>query len=235
MKTVTKTSRPAQSPAKQKQAANSASRVAGIPAETATGAVTLKVAAEELPRTHEMIIDAVADLLTHGGHADDANSLICASISHIERRAYEKGIGIKDQKVISEAISHAIHEFHGEWKTDLAIGWRKNRRPETPPAFAAPTITGRIRANSRERMDDLLLKFAGSAAPEEQHLMIEILQVWDSVQSITPLRANGEIFLGEAFYATLGKDAAFIKVPSSMVDQVQKYVDALQAIENKEA
>jgi hypothetical protein len=39
--------------------------------------------------------------------------------------------------------------------------------------------------------------------------------------------------LGDAFEFALGKDATYVKIPRRMLDQVQDYIDALRAIEDK--
>jgi hypothetical protein len=130
----------------------------------------------ELSRTHELIVDAVTTLLTSGGHRDEVDSLLYAAMGHTRRRTYG---ALTDDKNASIQVTEFIRENFDQWRTDVAIGWRKNERAE-PSAFEPKTIKDRIRATVRERVRGGFENFMIWASPEEQHLLLSIFEVWQS-------------------------------------------------------
>ena len=64
--------------------------------------------------------------------------------------------------------------------------------------------------------------------------MLNVLSNWDH-RSFPAENGNDEIYLATAFAEEIDRNTAYMKVPKAMADQVQKYVDALRAIERKEA
>ena len=71
-------------------------------------------------------------------------------------------------------------------------------------------------------------------APEEQHILEEILSMWESFSGGAALR-NDEISREDTVNSVPGRNATLIKIPRRLLDQVEKYVNALRAIESKAA
>ena len=182
-------------------------------------------------RTHGLIIDAVAEILTHGGAPDDVTMLLCATMGHTRRRTF-RNFDVSPTDLKTE-VDKFLRDNIGEWRTDLAIGWRKNNRSEVP-AVEATTIRDRIMANVRQQVLVYFRHFMDSASPEELWLLREVLCIWDSA-SLPPENRSRELFLGEAFQGALGSNSSYLEVPAHMVDQVQRYIDALVAVDTKAA
>lgn len=218
------------SPKSAATAANKDSKLTPTPApQSATTKTDPIPPVTELSRTHELIVDAVTSMLTTGGHRDDVDSLIYAAMGHTRRRTY--GVSADDWNEHSDKITEYVHDEHLSWRTDLAIGWRKNERAE-PSAFEPETIKDRIRATVRERVRRGFENFMSTAAPEEQRLLQSIFEVWES-SSLPAEYGSDEMVLGDAFEFALGRNATFVKIPRRMLDKVQQYIDALRAIEDK--
>ena len=188
----------------------------------------------ELPKTHELIIDAVADMLHSGGRTEDVDALIIAAMSHVRRR-WMVGIGPKAPETGSDALEFIRQEFN-EWKAELVVGWKRNKWPEGAPRFEPKTITEVIRFNVRARAEGVFREFMSHASPEELALMAEVLATRES-QSFPSWSKSDEIFLATAFDDVVERrgQKSYIKVPGHLVDQVEKYIDALRAIEDKAA
>jgi hypothetical protein len=222
MPTATKTKRPAQS-----QAAKTEVHPIGAP--------TPRKAVPVIPRSIGMITDAVSEMLTTGTADTCLDKLLTASLEHITRRTYERGIGTEDQNVIRAGIDREVKGSYQDWKQDIIATWRHHRR-QSPAAIEPATLTERIRLNAREKLEGLLDGFVGRATPEEVSFLLEVMQTWDSQSYLNPILARGEIGIGNAFETELGqRDVNFITVPGRMTDKVTAYVDALRTVEDKAA
>ncbi|HWF08033.1 MAG TPA: hypothetical protein VG297_06190 [Bryobacteraceae bacterium] len=182
-----------------------------------------------LTRTHELIADAVAEMLTCGGHDEEVDAMIRAAMAHTRRRFF--GRLIDDKAKLGATIENFNPDAFSEWKTDLMIAWRKNEWPG-PPQIECGSISALIRANFREALKGSFDNFIASASPEEIRLLWAVLNNWDGRNHL-PERRYDEIYLGHAFEYELGRNRCYIRVPERMVDQVEKYVDALRAVEDK--
>jgi hypothetical protein len=223
---ATKRTSPATSPATKRSLP-----VQEIPPATPVPAPAPSHDPAELSRTHELIVDAVTTMLSTGGHPADVDSLLRAAMAHTRRRTLEH-CGVHDQAEAAREASKFIGEEYQEWKHDLVAAWRKNRRKE-PGAFEPETITDRIRFNVRDTLTDQFEEFMGEASPEEQRFLSEVFLGWDSSHLSAECKRD-ELFLGNAFEFELGRNGCYIRVPKQMLDRVQKYVDALRAVEDKE-
>jgi hypothetical protein len=186
---------------------------------------------DELSKTQELIVDAVTELLTHGGDKGDVNLLLSAAMGHTRRRTVSRNTDDKEQ--IEKHVLDFIETNMGEWKTDLAIAWRRNRRPDRAAAEAT-TLTERIRTNTREKVRGAFEEFIIDAAYEEQVLMLNVLETRDGTSRGAAAKLN-EIYLASAFSFEIGSDEAYMKVPGKLLGAVQKYIDALLAIEGRVA
>lgn len=177
----------------------------------------------ELPKAHELIVDAVADMLTHGGASSDVDALITAAMRH------RWGATSTDDD--EDYMGEFIRKTFEQWKSELTVYWGRNLRGQ-PGSFEAKTITDRIRENVRESLWDKFRKFIDCASPEEQHIMNEMLALWDPAAGAY-LR-DDDIRLGYAFQCVLGNynETTMIKVPKRLLNKVQEYVDALRTEEN---
>jgi hypothetical protein len=186
---------------------------------------------EDLTRTHELIVDAVTTMLTHGGHPDDVDTFLHAVMAHTRRRTFSQLVD--DEAQMGTYVQKFIREQFNEWKTDLTVGWRKNKFPEQPQVTAT-SVTDRIRMNVRETVEGQFVGFMNEASPEEIRFLNEVFTDWDSRHLVAESRSD-EIYLGMAFeYQLSGTSRGYIRIPERMMKQVQKYVDALRAIEDKE-
>jgi hypothetical protein len=183
----------------------------------------------DLTRTHELIIDAVTTLLTTGGHTEDVDSLLYSAMSHTRRRTFSGFT--EDQDEIARVIREFIKADFDNWKHDLVTAWRKNRRPDMPHV-EPHSITERIRANTREDLASSFEDFMQQASPEEMRLMHAVMMDWESRHHVAEAGKN-EMYLGMAFEYQLGHPRCYVRIPDHMVDRVEKYVEALRAIEDK--
>jgi hypothetical protein len=183
----------------------------------------------ELSQTHELIIDAVADLLTQGGHSDDIDSLLYAAMAHTRRRTYSRCCD--DAVEVDGHASDFVRKNLSDWKTDLAIGWRRNRRGLRPDVDQK-TISERIRFNTRERIWDSFEDFMSRAGFEDQALMLNVLSNHENRNRPAESKAN-EIYLATAFATEIDQSVAYLRVPVSMLAMAEKYISALRAIEDK--
>jgi hypothetical protein len=111
--------------------------------------------------------------------------------------------------------------------------WRQNRRQATT-SVDPRTISERIRENERDTLESRLDVFLGGATPEEIRLLSAVMADWENRSHSCPHNYN-EIYIAMAFEYQLDQPRCYIRVPERLVDQVEKYVDALRAIEDKAA
>lgn len=182
---------------------------------------------EQLSRTHEMIIDAVTSLLSHGGHPDDVAALTRAAMAHTRRRTVSAFCD--DAGDINKRAMEFIDDRIDEWKEDLAAAWKENRRLERAEA-EAKTITERIRVNTRESVTEHFDDFMLKASFEEQVLMLNVL-VYHKSRSVAAENTISENYLASAFETEIGRNAFHLSVPERMVDDVENYIKALRAID----
>jgi hypothetical protein len=83
-----------------------------------------------MPHTLELMLDAVTAMLTTGGHPEDVDRLLRATMAHTRRRTYSGfgSVGNEADKGTKEFIQTHINE----WKNDLAAFWSRNCRAERP-------------------------------------------------------------------------------------------------------
>jgi hypothetical protein len=207
MPNATKRTGPAKSPAATKREA------AAQPARHPPHVAKTTGPEHRLPSTQELIIDAVSDLLTHGGFVDDVDGLIHLAMAHTRRR--ELGHILEGQPAeIDKRAAGYVSENFDHWKADLAIAWRTNKRPEQP-GFEAKTISDRIRASRRDTLLSRFGDFMRQATPEELYIMSDILWIWDSGVA-DAIDGVNEIPLGEAFGNVLDREDTYIRIPKDM-------------------
>jgi len=194
--------------------------------------VTRQTRHTEMNPTQELIVNAISDMLTHGGHEEDVDSLIVTAMTHLEHRQLDYLFNDKPEER-KPLIDRRINAGFEGWKTDLAIAWRANKRKEFPESDAK-TISEQIRTNGRDLLNDDFEEFLRDATPEETRLLTSILNTrnngpWDRI------KGSEEILLGMAFGYELGQNETYIRIPRGFRGKTQKYIDALQAIEDKAA
>lgn len=238
MPTATKTKRQAQSPAKK------TTRTARLSApETAIPLRAHPISAPltdpnhvmsffepaDMTRTHELIVDAVTTMLTSGGHGDDVELLIYATMSHTRRRTFDD---FTDSEEMKQRLEKFITDDFGDWKHDLVAFWRKNKRVGLPAAIEPKSITDRIRYNVREHLHASFLEFMGMASPEEQRFMLNVLQNYWS-RSHPAEHGAAEIFIANAFGVELDRNDCYMRVPKNLAEKVEAYIKALHAVEDR--
>lgn len=213
-RTPTKTTRPAESPAKTKP--------------------DLAPVRAVVPQTVDLIADAVSEMLTTGTNDQSLENLLYAAIEHITRRTYERGIGIDDRALIRKRVEETISHDLQRWKQDIIAVWQHNRR-QSPAAIEPKTISEMIRANAREALEDRLEKFLGCAMPEEIRFLLEVMIDHDNVTTASPVHQTSELPIGNAFEYQLYRSNAYLIVPARLSEKVDKYIADLMAIEDKTA
>jgi hypothetical protein len=187
-----------------------------------------------IPLSIDQITEAVSEILATGANENVLESLLINAIEHITRRTYERGIGTDDKDVIDKAINREIGHHLNPWKQDIMAEWRRNRR-QPPTAIEPKTITERIRANDRNMLESQMEEFLGGAVPEEVRFLRDVLVDWENRCYRGPSDSH-ELYLGMAFEWQLNTPPqCYMRIPEHLVHQVQKYVDALRAIENRAA
>jgi hypothetical protein len=224
MPTATKRTSPAKSPA-ARELSQKVSKINATP-ERHEPAPFYDPA--DLTRTHELIVDAVTEMLSTGGHSEDVDSLLYAAMSHTRRRTSG---GLADQREVDRIVQEFIKTDLDDWKHDLVTAWKKNRRPEMPHV-EPHSITERIRANTRENLESDFEDFMQQASPEEMRFLHAVMMDWES-RHIAAEAARNEMYLGMAFEYQLERQRCYVRVPERMVKQVEQYVNALRAIDDK--
>jgi len=98
---------------------------------------------------------------------------------------------VNDERQFEDFIRDSFETRKG----DLAVHWQRNRRSE-PGSFEAKTTKDHIRENVRDSLWHECVNFINDAAPEEQHILNEILSMWRSSSRRAAFR-NDEISLGD--------------------------------------
>jgi hypothetical protein len=209
-------------------------RPAQSPATPMTEQPTPVTVRQFVPRTIDLITDAVSEMLTTGTNDQSLENLLYAALEHISRRTFERGIGIDDQNSTREFVETEIGRCLRPWKHDVIAQWHHNRR-QSPAAVEPKTVTARIRTNARGDLEERLERFLGRGTPEEIRFLAEVMANRESVSYTSPTVPDFAMALGEAFELELGNDRCYLCVPGRMADQVEKYVAALRAIEDKAA
>lgn len=180
----------------------------------------------DIPRTHELIVDAVTEMLTRGGHPDDVDGMLRATMAHTRRRT------APESNQDGPHIAEFIREKFNKWKHELIIAWSKNKKVEAP-AFEANTISDRIRVNARESLWLQFATFMDQATPEEIRFLLEILNRRND-RAPGAEESGDEILLANSFEIQIQRDeVCYLKVPELLVKEGQKYIDALRAIDEQ--
>ncbi len=187
----------------------------------------------KLPQSIDQITEALSEMLSIGTREALLENVIAGAIEHINRRTYARGIGIDEQDVIWKAVDREISHNLQPWKQDVMAEWRRNRR-QSPARIEPKHIDDLIRAEVRDALEYNLESFLGKATPKEVRFLADVMSDWNSRSFAAP-NDDAEIYIGLAFERQLGRDNCYLRVPERMVDQVEKYVAALRAIDNKAA
>ncbi len=189
----------------------------------------------DVPKTLDLITDAVGEMLTRGTNDYCLDRLLVASISHIARRSYEDGIGTDNEATIHDAINTFTRRDFGRFKADVIAAWRRTRR-KSPAAVAPKTITELIRANVREELEVLLDQFVGRGTPEELRFMSEVMRTYGSFSHGVPTGTSTELAIGQAFISEIeGAGDIYLRIPERLREKVEVYAEALIAVEDRAA
>lgn len=187
-----------------------------------------------LPKTLDLIADAVGDMLTIGTKEKYLDHLLMTALSHTARRGYERGIGLENEDEVRKGIDIQTRRYFTEWKIDVMAAWRHSRK-KSAVAVEPKTVADQIRARVRETLEEGLERFLGSATPEELRFMSEVLNNYWSISMAVPDSRSTEFPIGQAFAWELGRDDAYLCVPENLRKQVEEYVRALIAVEDRAA
>jgi len=89
-----------------------------------------------------------------------------------------------------------------------------------------------FRARQRDVLNNNFEEFLSDATPEETYLLAAILESRNG-GLVSQVSGVDEIPLGEVFACELDRNDTYIRLPKGYRAKVQKYVDALQAVEDK--
>lgn len=185
-----------------------------------------KASRRELAPLQQLICDEIADMIVNGGNNHFTAMMITAAAHHKWWR-WSNGIGEQ-----GEESSKTIHKLGPrtaeEWQTKMADVWRANRKTAPERKTQPTTATERIRACVIDTPQGLLDRFLSDATPEEKYLMVDILIDHQSANCGSD--TFDEMPLARAFeYALEGTAPEYVRVPSSMREQVARYVECLRA------
>jgi hypothetical protein len=205
--------------------------------KTATLRTAQPAAAETTSRAlapvQQLIADEVADMLVNGGDPHITDLLMSAAAHHQFWRWANARYGPQEQEEIKDSVAKRAHGQFEKLKSDMIVAWRESHRaPKTKPE--PKTVTERIRAGVVETLRHRFEVFLTEGTPEEQRLLLDTLV--DHESSNHGRDAFGELALGCAFESALGKvEREWLKVPSSMRDQVVQYIACLEVASAKES
>lgn len=185
----------------------------------------------ELNHIQELVCDMVGDMLLHGGTKDAVNSILYGAMEHYVRRTFS---AFGDPIDANTRVDTFIRQNHREWETELMVAWKQNQAAPKETRPEPKTVTERVREAVREELEGRLEDFMRLASPEETRLLRDVLVDWDSNATGA---ANGwaEVFLATAFMYQVGENARYVRVPYEMIGKVEKYIEALKAIERPAA
>ena len=186
----------------------------------------------ETSQTHELVIDAVATMLSLDSDSRDVDMLLIAAMRHIRRRTFADLYD--DEKELNIMVDKFVDRDFVDWKADIVGEWRKNRNLTPERSSALNTITAKIRENARRLLIGSFDVFMVQASPEEIRFLFEVLNNWDGRHRTAEWK-DEEIYVAGAFEMELNRNTRYLRVPERMTKQVQQYIDALRAIEGKEA
>jgi hypothetical protein len=167
-----------------------------------------------------LIIDELADLLLYGGHDEDTIRMLSAAAGHMVRRGERHSEGF-----IPEAIEIDVNI----WKRKLPTIQSRARATAPPTEPTVNTVKERARATVLERLRKHLLEFTARSTPEEARFMLSVLEYHEG--SCHGRDNFDELVIADAFEAEIrrGEFYDFVRVPSGMKRQVEKYIECLRA------
>jgi hypothetical protein len=185
----------------------------------------------ELAPIQQFIADAVAHLIVNGGHDDDLDSILWHAIAHEWQRT--TNYLVDEPQKAREGAEKRAGNVHQEYKAELLMAIRQNRKATPAETIEPKTATERIRANLIDTLSYKFEEFLRDATPEERYLMLEILMDHDSGNHGSD--AFDELPLARAFDYALGIAAPeYVKVPYTMRKTVEAYIEALKAANVKD-
>jgi hypothetical protein len=186
----------------------------------------------ETSQTHELVIDAVATMLSFDSDSRDVDMLLTAAMKHTRRRTFTS-FNCNQAEIDARAEEFAREEL-ADWKADIVGEWRKNRNLLSEEAASVKTITDKIRENARRILIGSFEYFMSQASNEEIRFLANVFMLWDSRHRAAESK-DSEIYIAGAFESELESNTRFLRVPERLTSQVQQYIDALRAVEGKAA
>ena len=183
----------------------------------------------ETSQTHELVIDAVATMLSFDSDSRDVDTLLVAAMRHIRRRTFAPMID--DHGEIDALAEDFVRKNFADWKADIVAECRKNRaKPEAAP-LSLDTVTTKLRENARRMVIGGFEEFLSRASPEEIRFLHEVFVNCEN-QRLAAEQKQAEIYIASAFEMEL-TNTRYLQVPARLVKQVEQYIAALRAVEGK--
>lgn len=181
-------------------------------------------AKRELMPIQQLIADEVSDMLLHGGHSGDIESLLFAALGHYYFRMFLATAGRSGQWEDAECRESAetcVIKSLPTWKNKLTSAWVENLR--TTPKPTPIDVVGRIRAGVMDDLRDAFGEFLSQGSPEDHRLLLLILQ---RVNESSLRDREGTVALATVFAEQLGT-TAYIQVPERIREEVEQYANSL--------
>jgi hypothetical protein len=181
----------------------------------------------ELLPVQQLIADEVADMLVHGGHESDIESLIFAALGHLHSRTYlqiHHKLGQWNDMECRDLAEPLIIRHAPEWKADLSAAWVENLRAEPRPEPA--DVVGLLRERVMDRLRTEFEEFLTHGSPEDHRLMVDVL---NGVSNNSLRDASHAVTLGEEFNFQLGLNRGYLMVPGRLRRPVEEYIESLKA------
>ena len=182
----------------------------------------------ELMPIQQLICDEVADMLIHGGHERDIESLIFAALGHLHFRKQLNLYDNTDQqhspKCREKAETRAARDA-ANWKAELQAAWVQNLRciPRPEPTDAV----GCIREHVIDELRSYFESFLVNGLPEDHRLLRDVLGFLEG--NIFRADAARCVPLAEEFSFQLGESRGYLQVPKHIRENVETYVESLLA------
>ncbi len=180
-----------------------------------------------LTPTQQLVCDEVAHLLFVGGDEREIESLLRAVLGSAERRCSTdsaRGSALSE----SDVAGHIQRNLAGH-KAALLAGWR--RYDDEPAEMPEPkTATERIRDNVMQHLRYEFDEFMLRAKPEEHMLLLNMLMVHMNVNR-GRTSPDHDLPLVIGMTEAMGKPRGCVMVEEDQLKTVEKYVQALEAIQ----
>ena len=175
----------------------------------------------------ERIADIFGELIVMGGTRRNLEALCRIAADHEARRLYVPLMEGKSAFELERSVSERAADRAREWYDDLAAA--RSNYPRLPETIRPEpkTVTDLILSKTRVEVKDYFEGFLNGAMPAELAFMWQVMTTWESIHN--PHNATGfEAFhIANAFEDQIRRKREYVRVPTHLVDDVERYTQAL--------